>query len=252
MTAMKTILEVDIRPQPDDTTCGPTALHAVYGYWGDHVPLSDVIDQVAKLESGGTIPTFLACHALERGYRVRLYTYNLQVLDPSWFNLGESDIPARLKQQAQYKKDARLQAATRGYLRFLGLGGELRFENLNRKLIRSYLTNGIPLLSGLSSTYLYKSVREYGVDSIEDDIRGQPAGHFVVLSGYDPEQKSVTIADPYRHNPVAGKAYYAVDIDRVICSIMLGVLTFDAALIVIRPKNRIKGNRPSQLSSLKE
>ena len=243
-----TRLKVDIQPQPDDTTCGPTALQAVYGYWGDTVSLDDVIRQVTTLETGGTFPTFLACHALERGYRVRLLTYNLQVLDPTWFSSGETDIVDRLRRQAKFKKDAKLQTATKGYLRFLALGGELTFHNLNRKLIRSYLSSGVPLLSGLSSTYLYSTMREYGDESVDDDIRGRPAGHFVVLCGYDPTAKTVTIADPYRHNPVAGQAYYDVEIDRVICAIMLGVLTYDASLVVIQPGSRAKDRSSNSLS----
>ena len=242
-------LNVDIQCQPDDTTCGPTALHAVYDYWGDSLSLDDVIGQVTTLDSGGTFPTFLACHALERGYRVRLYTYNLQVLDPSWFAPGVTDLADRLVRQTEFKKDLRLQTATKGYLRFLELGGELRFENLNRKLIRAFLNSGIPLLSGLSSTYLYKNMREYGIDGVDDDIRGVPAGHFVVLCGYDPGLKTVTIADPYRRNPVAGQAYYPVEIDRVICAVMLGVLTYDASLIVVQPREHGKGKRPPSPSS---
>ena len=31
-------LHLDILPQPDDSTCGPTYLHAVYRYWGDVLP----------------------------------------------------------------------------------------------------------------------------------------------------------------------------------------------------------------------
>jgi ABC-type bacteriocin/lantibiotic exporter with double-glycine peptidase domain len=41
--AMKQTLRLDILPQPDDTTCGPTCLHAVYRYWGDEIPLAQVI-----------------------------------------------------------------------------------------------------------------------------------------------------------------------------------------------------------------
>src|SRR5437762_675447 len=32
-------LPVETLPQPDETTCGPTCLHAVYRYWGDREPL---------------------------------------------------------------------------------------------------------------------------------------------------------------------------------------------------------------------
>jgi hypothetical protein len=36
-------LELEMLPQPDDTTCGPTCLHAVYRYRGHEIPLDQVI-----------------------------------------------------------------------------------------------------------------------------------------------------------------------------------------------------------------
>ena len=64
---METRLKLDILPQPDNMTCGPTCLHALYRYYGDDLLLEDVIEQVPSLEGGGTLAVLLACHALRRG-----------------------------------------------------------------------------------------------------------------------------------------------------------------------------------------
>ena len=40
---MEAKLQFDILPQPDDCTCGPTCLHAVYRYFGDEIPLTQVV-----------------------------------------------------------------------------------------------------------------------------------------------------------------------------------------------------------------
>ena len=45
-------LELEILPQPDTTTCGPTCLHAVDRYWGDEVPLERVVAEVDPLPGG--------------------------------------------------------------------------------------------------------------------------------------------------------------------------------------------------------
>ena len=74
--------------QPDDTTCGPTCLHAVYGYYGDEAELDQVIQETVRLEHGGTLALLLGCHALRRGYQATIYTYHLQVFDPTWFVPG--------------------------------------------------------------------------------------------------------------------------------------------------------------------
>src|SRR6187399_1164714 len=57
-------LAMTILPQPDETTCGPTCLHAIYAYWGDKEPLADVIHRARWLDEGGTYAVFLGCDAL--------------------------------------------------------------------------------------------------------------------------------------------------------------------------------------------
>jgi hypothetical protein len=226
-----------MHPQPDETTCGPACLHAIYNYYGDDVSLDRLVSEVKSLKGGGTLEVFLACHALRRGYSARIYTYNLTVFDPTWFSAG-TDIRERLVAQMEAKDKPKLHTATRGYLEFLGLGGELRFEDLTTSLIRRYLKRGMPVLAGLSSTYLYKSPREVGVEGDWDDIGGEAAGHFVALAGYDKETRNVLVADPMTPNPLSESHYYEIGIDRVLCAILLGVLTYDANLLIIQPDRK--------------
>jgi hypothetical protein len=237
-------LLLDILAQPDDSTCGPTCLHAVYRYHGEQLSLPEVIAQVGRLQSGGTLAVFLGSHALQQGYRARIYTFNLQVFDPTWFVAENIDLRAKLLAQLEVKHNARLHAATRAYIEFLDLGGELRMEVLTAGLIRKYLKRGVPILTGLSATFLYGEAREIALDppqagrtTAPDDVRGYPTGHFVVLCGYDPTRRTVLVADPLDSNPIAGDHQYAVDIDRVFASIMLGIVTYDANLLLIEPKS---------------
>lgn len=236
---MKTKLQVEILSQPDDTSCGPTCLHALYNYYGDDVPLEKLIAEIPQLEGGGTLAVMLGCHALRRGYRATIYTYNLNIFDPTWFVGEEPNIAGRLRIQMEAKEFPKLQLASNSYLEFLELGGELRFEDLTTALIRKYLARRAPILTGLSATYLYRSARELPDTTEPDDIAGEPAGHFVVLCGYDRDKREVLVADPLRVNPVAlGKNIYAVNIDRLVCSILLGIVTYDANLLILEPKAR--------------
>jgi len=220
--------------QPDDTTCGPACLHSVYEYYGDSISLQQVITEVKSLRGGGTLAVLLGNHALKRGYRATIYTYNLHVFDPTWFAKG-INLPEKLKAQAAVKKDEKLAFATQGYLDFLESGGKLLFEDLTIGLIRSYLKKSTPILTGLSSTYLYRSVREFPDTDKDDDIAGIPTGHFVVLCGYDKEKREVLVADPYKMNPVSNDHYYMVSIARLLGAVLLGILTHDANLLIIEP-----------------
>lgn len=240
---MKVRLSYDILPQPDDSTCGPTCLHSIYRYYGDPLPLKRVIAEVTMLEGGGTLAVWLACHALQRGYRATIYTYKMQLFDPTWLKGDDHGLlRERLLAQMACKDDEKLQVASKGYLRFLELGGELRLEDLTAGLLRRYVKKGVPVITGLSSTYLYRTPREFGPNCAYDDVRGEPVGHFVVMCGYNRQARTVQIADPLLPNPVARTQLYDVGIDRVICAILLGVLTYDANLLIIRPPRKTNHN----------
>jgi len=232
-------LDLDICRQPDKTTCGPTCLHAVYAYYNDPISLQEVIAETSCLTEGGTLAVYLACHALRRGYKTTIVPYDLQFFDPTWSALSNQEIKDRLGRQLTDKKNIPgFQVVTEAYLEYIELGGRLRFKVLTPSLIRSYLKKSIPILTGLSATYLYNSAREYGTgeDYSYDDIRGESTGHFVVLTGYNRENRQVLIADPLKANPIAKGQYYAVDIYRLVCAIMLGILSYDGNLLMIQKK----------------
>lgn len=235
LLVMESRLEFEMSRQPDDTTCGPTCLSAVYRYFGDEFPLDQIVRETPALELGGTLAVILGCHAIKRGYEARIYSYNLQVFDPTWFRPGGPSLADRLRAQMEVKDKPKLHWASRAYLEFLELGGSLRMEDMTPALLRKYLKKRVPILAGLSSTYLYNEPREFGFPSIPDDVRGYPQGHFVILCGYDSQERSVHVADPLHTNPFGGHRY-VVDLDRVMCAIMLGILTYDANLLVIQPR----------------
>ena len=179
---------------------------------------------------------FLGCDALRNGYRARIYTYNITVFDPTWFTRPRVDIAARLVRQRELKRDARVRNGTDGYLEFLRLGGRLRLASLSPRLLRSILRCRLPILTGLSSTYLYRSIRERVEDGAPDDAGGHPAGHFVVIAGFDEARRRVLVVDPYQPNPYGPAHEYWIGIDRVLASILLGIVTHDANLLVVYPQ----------------
>lgn len=229
--------DLRIQSQPDDDSCGPTALQAVYGHFGDRVPVEDVLKGVYQLENGGTLAVFLALHALQRGYHARIHSYNLRVFDPSWDGLPPDMLCKKLVAQTRFKEGKKLHAACLAYARFLKEGGEVRFDDPTPALLQHYFDHHLPILTGLSATYLYRSKREYSTaagTSVFDDLRGKPMGHFVVLHGM--KGKHVHVADPYSGNPFSQDRHYEVHVGRLINSIMLGIVTYDANLLIISPK----------------
>lgn len=229
-------LNFDIKAQPDEVTCGPTCLHAMYRYYKDDIGLKQVIREVTQLKTGGTLAVMMGNHALQRGYKASIYTYNLNVVDPTWFELSSKKIVHNLKRQMAYKfKSRKLQVASRAYIKFLEAGGKLLYNELDDKLIKGYLKKSIPILAGLSATYLYGTPREIPKNNKFDSIKGEPVGHFAIVNGYDEEADTVYLADPMNPNPLKSQ-YYSVTFNRLINSIMLGIVTYDANLLIIQPK----------------
>jgi len=236
------MINLKIRNQPDDESCGPTSLHSIYRYYGDNISLKKVLDTVERVSGGGTVASLLGCHALDRGYDANIFTYNLKLLDPSWFHEGQTSskiLSRKLAEQKKYKFSKKENEVSDAYAKFSKKGGNIFLKDLSITLLNSFFKESMPVIAGLSATYLYNTPREFYTEAgtaIYDDVRGKPCGHFVVLCGYDEEDKQLIVADPHRKNPLSGDSYYRVGRNRLINSIMLGVLTYDATLLVISPK----------------
>lgn len=230
-------LKIEIQEQPDDSTCGPTCLHSVYNYYQDNIGLGEVIQSAKTLDDGGTLAVLLGLDALKRGYHAVLHTLNLRIFDPSWINLGSEELIVKLETQLEHKEGKKFHDASRAYIDYLKCGGTLLLQNLTTKLIKKYISDGYPVLTGLSATYLYQTPRELYLSnnqSVYDDLRGEPLGHFVVLFGI--VGKYIYVADPYRGNPFTKTNYYKVEADRLLSAILLGILTYDANMLIIKPK----------------
>ncbi len=237
------MIEIDIHTQPDDESCGPTCLHAVYQYYGIFLPLNQIVKTVERSLSGGTSAQLLGIHALQHGFSSTLYINNLHIFDPSWFVNGHAEkglLLKKLQKQRKVKyKDKDLVSASDAFCEYLELGGQIRFQPLNANLFKKYIQKQHPIITGLSATYLYNSARETYTKAGKaryDDIKGTPCGHFVIVCGYDETKRHVVIADPHRENPISHDNYYKVSLSRLINAILLGVLTYDAILLLIEPK----------------
>ena len=230
-------IPLELPPQPTDTSCGPTCLHGLYRFYGRNMPLDRLLREIDPVPGGGTLGVLLGNHALEHGFQVRMVTWNLRVFDPTWFPSGPAELAARLRASLPRRHKPKLRQAIQAYIRFCELGGDVSMEVLGGALLRRPLRQNHPVLAGLSSTFLYRDARSNPATNADDDLGGEAEGHFVLLTGYDREARTVQIADPYARNPIANQSRYAVPMDRLINAILLGVLTYDANLLVITPRS---------------
>lgn len=236
------MIDLKIEPQPNDETCGPTCLHAVYRYHGLNISLDKVISTIERSHSGGTLAPLIGKHALQHGLKATIYVNNMNIFDPTWFKKSESHpevLLTKLKHQAQFKHEKGLSQASNAFQEFIELGGIVRFKTLDVETLKYYFDQKLPIITGLSATYLYRSPREsFTTDGVSfaDDVSGTPCGHFVVLCGYNDKKRLIVVADPYQKNILTGTNYYTVSSKRLINAILLGVTTYDANLLILEPK----------------
>jgi hypothetical protein len=233
------VLAVPRYAQPDEVSCGPTCLAQVYHHYGDRIPLDEVLVSTRRNDDGGTLAVFLGQEALARGYRARIYSYNLRVFDPTWFALREEPMRAKLRARAAVVSEEKLRTALLAYESFLARGGKIAFRELTPVLLMAILDRGRPILTGLSSTYLYRQMRERPDTNVDDDVGGDPVGHFVVISGYTRAGERFALCDPSVDAPLGRSGRYDVAAPRLINSILLGSVTYDGVLLELwRPTPR--------------
>jgi hypothetical protein len=225
--------------QPDDVTCGPTCLRKVYDFFGVSVGPDQVLGEIDRNEDGGTLAVFLGISALKRGFAARIYSYDLRIFDPTWFELPRPALAEKIHARFPHLPDSKRLRAARAYLSFLEMGGELAFDELTPGLLKSIIDREHPVLAGLSATYLYRFARERQLDDdrlVEDDVAGEPTGHFVVIVGYEHWGRRFSVRDPSHHVPVSPDGRQVVDGQRLINAILLGDVTYDAVLLELWPR----------------
>jgi hypothetical protein len=66
-------------------------------------------------------------------------------------------------------------------------------------------------------------------------VRGDPTGHFVVISGYEHWGRRLVVRDPFEHVPDSADGRLVVDAERLTNAILLGDVTYDAVLLEVWP-----------------
>jgi hypothetical protein len=228
-------LRIEEFAQPDDVTCGPTCLRKVYHYFGHDLPLDTVLGEIDRNEDGGTLAVFMGVAALRRGFQARIYSYDLRIFDPTWRELEPAALMEKVRLRIPHLSRTKAQRSAIAYLEFLERGGSLGFEELTPALLKGILNSGHPVLAGLSATHLYGFSRERHDPAthklVDDDVAGDPTGHFVVIAGYEQRGRKFVVRDPSEHVPRTRDGRLVVEANRLINAILLGDLTYDAVLL---------------------
>lgn len=205
----KTEYKINHQYQPTNTTCSPTALSMLLGYYGNEISVDDVSAKVPQVknkkgEDFGTINQQMATWCKSLGFDVTLYTADVQVIDQSWSKLSQNEVVERLEARKAGLKVPSLgelwnTAYCEAYIEFIQSGGELHIVNaITSKLLYELLEDG-PVLPCLSFDTLYGKGRTSNIGEKEtkpDDVNGKAWNHSVVIYGND-DEGNFLVADPW-------------------------------------------------------
>lgn len=212
--------------QTTNHNCCQTALSMLFSYYKQALSPETITAQVPVLknEAGeeiGSINQQLATYCLSLGYRVKLYTFDFQIVDLSWQTLSPEDIVKRLEATKKHRTVPSLgkhisELYAQSYVDFINAGGELHIEpHVTTKLLYSLLENG-PFMPMVCFNVLHNVGRRRDValrESVSDDMNGQITNHGVVVYGND-EHGNFLVADPWEK---PGK--HVVEPERLLCAI---------------------------------
>jgi len=233
---MKKIYHKVKRIKQGNFECGPASLAQLLDYYGCPKTIDEIIKKMELSVdlSIGTFDGFLGKAAIEFGFKARIITQNIYVFDPTWYKLSRNKLLKKLKvlKKNVNPKNIFLKLCVDGYIKFLKAGGKIDFIPLTKELLINLLKKH-PLLIGISATYLYKTKRYDFKKKKASDISGHPAGHFLILNGYDPKTDKFYITDSWYKIPFSKIGKYKVKSDILINAMFLGQATYDCTVLEI-------------------
>jgi len=219
---MKIILNVP-RFKQKKNTCGPSSLQQILAYYGIEMDLKKIMRNVKIYKGGFAFMSDLATYVKKLGFDSKIICYDASIVDPTWSELSKRKIIQKLVKRFKFEKNG-----IKKLIKFLKVNGKLEIRIPTKELILSYLKKKVPPIICLSSTILRGKSRRY--KGKYDDIKGNPIGHFLVISGYDNGYFIVT--DPSR----ISKGIYKVKEDKLLFSWFF----WGGWLLIIKPKRCYK------------
>lgn len=227
--------------QPTNTTCSPTALSMLLGFYGKNISVDEISDNVPQVynedgEPFGTINQQMATWCLSLGYEVSLYTFDCQVIDQTWDKLQKDKLINKLNARkggwvVPSLGEAWTKAYAQSYIDFLEAGGNITVQPaVTTKLLYDLLKDA-PLLPCLCFNTLYGRGRTSNFDekkTVKDDINGRTWNHSVVIYGNDADGNFL-LADPIRK-----PGLHLIEPERMIAAISTAQIECDNLIFQLR------------------
>lgn len=197
-------------------SCGPSSIQQILHYYGIEKSLKEIMNEMKLFDSGGTSSDgAMGDYLLKQGFKVRIYTLDTKMFDPTWFKLSKKDLKKKLMEAHKISRGFK-KYSYNSFIEFLDHGGKIEFKVITLKEIKEILNMIFPLMAGVddSSLYSFKRSRKTFHD---DEFKGKPWGHELVIAGY--KKDKIFVVDPFPRNPFSKDGKYFVDAEKLLANI---------------------------------
>ena len=195
--------------QPNNSSCGYTALAILLSYYGKNLTPEDLLRNIPQpvFKDGspaGSITAQLVSWCQQSGFKTKMYTSDLFVMDLSYRDKTAEQIRDRLK-EIHGKRDIPLlgeywaKVYEEAYIKMIDGGADIEVVPfIKQSLLYELLANG-PVFANICSTSLRGGGRTVSTDdrkAHQDDLKGNINTHSLVIYGND-EEGNFLVADPW-------------------------------------------------------
>ena len=240
------------RPQE----CEPACLAMVLAHGGVSIDMDALIQETATPRKYKDWEYLHGVAALRRGLRAYIVTRDPLLYDPSWAPLAPAQWVNRFRRRVEWVREETaagrgeafpwfFEAAHETALGFLDAGGEVVLRAPSLPLIAAVLSGGVPVIAPIQGALFYGDRFH---QRHQDEIRGMPYGHVVVLAGWAGAAGTVSrllVVDPSADSKVSGGRSWE-DADEILYAnlIYMAPLLLVSAKPIAFPPDHASHERP--------
>ncbi len=184
--------------------CAQASAAQIISYYGLNKSLEEIKQEVpVYIDSDGrkygTSLGHIATYFQKLGFKTKLHSSDIIIFDRSWQEINSEELAKKLSERTPFIKhgiydEATIKVIVDGYSQYLASGGQISLPLVDTAYILKYLQQG-PLYMVVSYNSLNNCPKyDFSGDPIQDDIKGIPTTHAIVISGYQDGQ--FEIVDP--------------------------------------------------------
>ena len=211
-------LKISQFDQINPYSCIPACLQEVFSYYKKQISQEKILDSLEHPERGMAVAQ-AGFFAKKSGFKPTVITNNISIFDPIWFSLTNVKLIDNLEKRKKFV-DKYNQALIDAYIKYIEATGTIKFESISADLLKKYLSQNIPIIIELASTYLYKKAKSTRPGAFDNAFKGDIEGHGVVIAGFNGDK--FKIVDPNsRQNPYNKSGIYWIPGDELMTSFSL-------------------------------